>query len=171
MTEKLNSFWNELNRTGKCLNEEEWFRSIAYRLMNNVCLNIGKNSYRITECEFYYSDIDHTDPYVHGETQQMTIGHLYLNKAGGLDITFGQEAFPAFGGILIRGIRNLETNQYINKISEIVSELFIALGNIVSEKGCIYLDEMKEGKIKIEKPVQSTRVGLKRKEEDKRQLF
>lgn len=171
MSNNLNSFWKELNRDGKYDNEEEWFRAIAYRLMNDLCLNVGKNSYRITECEFYYSDIDHSDPYIHSEEQQMTTGQLYLNKAGGLDITFGQEAFPAWGGILIRGIRNLETNEYINKITEVVSEVFVALGNIVGVRSCVYLGEIEKGKIQIEEPIQSTRVGLRRKEEDNENYF
>ncbi len=172
MSNKLKSFWKELNRDGKYPNEKEWFSAIAYRLMNDLCLNVGKNRYRITECEFYYLDRDeHEDPYVHGEPQQMTTGQLYYNRAGGLDITFGQEAHPTFGGILIRGIRNLETNEYINKITEIVSEVFVALGNIVEGKSCIYLGEIEEGKLKIEKPVESTRVGLRKKEEDNENYF
>jgi hypothetical protein len=169
MSNKLKSFWKELNREGKYGNEKEWFSSVAYRLMNDICLNVGKNRYRITECEFYYLDKDnHEDPYVHGEQQQMTTGQLYYNKAGGLDITFGNASYPTFGGILIRGIKNLETNQYINQITKIVSEVFIALGNIVKEKGCIYLSELEEGKIKIEKPIQSTRIGLREREDDKK---
>lgn len=171
MSNKLNSFWKELNQCSKHGNEKEWFYAIAYRLMNDLCLNIGKNHYRITECEFYYSDIDHPDPYIHGEPQQMTTGQLYYNKAGGLDITFGHETYLAWGGILIRGIRNLETNEYINQITKIVSELFVALGKIVEEKGCIYLSEIEEGKFKIEKPIESTRVGLKKKEDDTEKYF
>ncbi|WP_148041975.1 hypothetical protein [Hanamia caeni] len=96
----------------------------------------------------------------------MTTGQLYYNKARGLDITFGNASYPTFGGILIRGIKNLETNQYINQITKIVSEVFIALGNIVEEKGCIYLSELEERKIKIEKPIQSTRIGLREWEDD-----
>jgi hypothetical protein len=167
MSNKLNSFWKELNREGKYPNEKEWFSAIAYRLMNDLSLNVGKNCYRITECEFYYLDMDnHEDPYVHGEQQQMTTGQLYYNRAGGLDITFGNESYPAFGGILIRGIRNLETNEYINQITKIVSEVFMALGNIIEGKGCICLSELEEGKIKTEKPIQSTRVGLREREDD-----
>ena len=167
MSQKLKPFWKELKKSGNYAKHEEWFSAIAYRLMNDLSLNIGNRSYRITECEFYCLDTDHEDPYVHGEPQQMTTGQLYLNKAGGLDLTFGEKALPAFGGILIRGIRNLETDQYINKITEVVSELFMALGNIVQEKSCIYFEEVDEGKFTIEKPIQATRVGLKRKEDDK----
>lgn len=171
MPNKLNSFWKELNREGKYANEKEWFSAIAYRLMNDLCLNVGKNRYRITECEFYYSDIDHADPYIHGEPQQMTTGHLYFNKAGGIDITFGKEAYPAWGGILIRGIRNLDSNEYINQITKIVSEVFVALGNIVEEKGCIYLSEKEEGKFTVEEPIQSTRVGIRNREGDNENYF
>jgi len=171
MSNKLNSFWKELNREGKYGNEKEWFSAIAYCLMNDLCLNVGKNRYRITECEFYYSDIDHEDPYIHGEPQQITTGQLYYNKAGGLDITFGQETYPAWGSILIRGMRNLATNEYINQISKIVSEVFVALGNIVEGKACIYLSEIEEGKFKLEKPIVSRRVGLRKKEGDNENYF
>lgn len=162
----LSSFWNELNGKGEFSTQEEWFNSLANHLMNHLSLVVGKNRYRITECEFYYSDIDHKDPYVHCGDEQMTVGKLYLNKAGGLDITFGNPAFPAWGGILIRGIRNLKTNQYVNKITEIVAEVFAALDNIVLEKNGIYLAELEPEEINVEQPIQTTRVRLSKKKQD-----
>lgn len=171
MTDKLTSFWKELNGREKSFTEQQWFSSIANRLMNDLSLIVGKNSYRITECEFYYSDIDHPDPYIYGVSQQMTTGQLYLNRTGGLDITFGNDAYPAFGGILIRGIRNLNTNQYINKVTEIAAEVFVALGNIVIERNCIYLAELEPESVKIEEPIQTTRVRLTRQEPDKENFY
>ena len=166
MTDKLSAFWRELNGEGGFRTQEEWFCSLANHLMNHLCLVVGKNSYRITECEFYYRDHQHKDPYVHCGDQQKTTGKFYLNKAGGLDINFGNPAFSSWGGILIRGIRNLKTNQYTSKITEAVSEIFVALDNIVLERNCIYLAEVAPEDINVEQPIQTTRVGLRQKDPD-----
>jgi hypothetical protein len=145
---------------------EERFISLTNCLMNYLCLVVGNNAYRITECEIYYMDIEQQDCYVHCGEQQMTAGKLYLNKVGGLDITFGNANIPSWGGILIRGIRNLTTNQYFNKITEIVSEIFNALGNVIIHKNGIYLRELMPGQIEIKQPIQTSRVGLTKKEQD-----
>jgi hypothetical protein len=168
MTHHLLSFWHELTNQGLDRTPQQWFDALAYQLMNNLRLTAGRSSYRITECEFYYSDIDHADPFIHAEPQQMTAGQLYLNKAGGLDITFGNAAYPAFGGILIRGIRNLETGKYINQITKITAEMFRALGNILQERGGIYLEDAYTGAFTEEKPIQTTRVGLQEEKDGDR---
>jgi hypothetical protein len=163
---ELIRFLNEINGKGNFINDEEKFASLTNCLMNYLCLVVGKTAYRITECEIYYMDIEHQDPYVHCGDEQLTAGKLYLNKAGGVDITFGNPNYPAWGGILIRGIRNLKTNQYINKITEIVAEIFKSLGNIILHDNRVFLAELEPGQIKVEKPIQSTRVGLTKKEPD-----
>lgn len=159
-------FWNELTMNKIFDTPEEWFKSLANRLMNDLCLMVGKNTYRVTECEFYYKDAVHSDPYIHQAPLQQTTGKIYLNKAGGLDITFGNLDLHAWGGILIRGIRNLETNNCVNQITKIVEEIFSALGNIILEKNCVHLAEMPAGAVTVEQPIQSTRVRLTRKEHD-----
>jgi hypothetical protein len=103
---------------------------------------------------------------VHGEKKQLTAGELYLNKAGGLDITFGDPDIPIFAGILIRGIRNLKTDEYISKIQKIVSEAFAGLGNIITGENGIYLRELTSGQVNIEQPFQTTRIGLTKSEAD-----
>jgi len=175
----MNTDKNEMNQSGQLINflneisdkvsfnsVEERFNSHTSCLMNYLYLAVGKNAYRITECEIYYMDIEHRDPYVHCGEQQMTAGNLYFNKAGGLDITFGNANLPAFAGILIRGIRNLKTNEYTNKITEIVAEVFDSLGNIITEENGIYLRELIPGQIKTEEPIRTTRIGLTRREDD-----
>ena len=134
--------------------------------MNYLALGVGKNIYRITECEIYYYSSDHADPYVHQGAEQLTSGKLYLNKVGGLDITFGNADIPAYGGILIRGILNLKTKEYISQVQKITSELFVALGNIITEENGIHLRELASGQINAEQPIQSTRIGLTKKSED-----
>ena len=163
----LNKFQDEINGGGKFNSDEERFASLTNCLMNYLCLVVGKNAYRITECEIYYMDIDHQDPYVHCGDEQMTAGKLYLNKAGGVDITFGNPNYPAWGGILIRGILNLRTNQYINKITEVVAEIFKSLGNIILQDNRIFLTDLQQGQIKVQQPFQTTRVGLVKKEFDR----
>lgn len=171
MTPKLAAFRNDLNSKDENITCEQWFTSLAYRLMNDLCLMVGNSRYRITECELYYHGDGHKDVYIHGEDPQLEMGHLYLNKAGGLDITFGNKEKKIHGGILIRGIRNLETKKYINKITHITNEIFLALGNIVEGKRCICLLEAAPEDYKPEQPIQSTRVGLKRKDQDKDNYF
>lgn len=167
----LIEFLNELSDKASFNSNEERFNSMTNRLMNYLCLAVGKHTYRITECEIYYMDIEHQDGYVHCGEEQMTVGKLYYNKAGGLDITFGNANIPSFGGILIRGVRNLNTNEYINQITKIVSEVFNSLGNIITEENGIYLREVKPNQIEVETPIQSTRIGLRRQEDDADNFF
>lgn len=145
---------------------DAWFEAIATHLMNRCALRVGISCFRITECEVYYHAPGHEDPYVHGaiykDSGQQTIGHLYLNKAGGLDLTFGHA--PAYGGVLIRGIRNLETNEYTNQITGVVKELFRALGDITVGASCLELVE--GGVYKKLDVARSQRVGLKHRQED-----
>lgn len=156
---------------------EDWFDKLATCLMNYLVLQVGENSYRIVECEIYYNDknrIDgkksiHPDPYVHGEDQQLTYGKLYLNKVGGLDITFGSEKQKIYGGILIRGIRKLFTEEYTSQVTKITGQFFAGLGTILEETKPTRLHNVKkgyheEGLTKI--PVKSIRIGLRKREDD-----
>src|SRR5205085_8136028 len=83
MSTYIDQFWNELTHKKSSINHEEWFTSLANILMNHLHLVVGNNTYRITECEFYYMDYDHQDGFVHCGDEQMTAGKLYLNKVGG----------------------------------------------------------------------------------------
>lgn len=170
-SDSLLRFLNEINHKGHFNNNSEFFASLVYNLMNNLCLVVGKNAYRITECEIYYMDSTHPDPYVHCGNEQLTSGHLYLNNNGGLDITFGNANNPTWGGIFIRGIRNMETNEYINKPTEITAEVFKALGNIIVNQNRIYLAEFQSGQVRPEIPFQTTRVELEKKEHDPENFF
>jgi hypothetical protein len=164
---QLLRFLNEINGNIKFNSLDERFNSITSCLMNYLYLTVGRTSYRITECEIYYFDAEnHSDPYVHRGIPQQSAGKLYLNKAGGLDITFGDANLHVFAGILIRGIRNLQTNEYTNKITEIVSKVFDSLGNIITGENGIYLRELAPEQIKIEEPTRTTRIGLTKSEED-----
>ncbi len=165
-SDSLLRFLSELNHKGQFTTNEQFFDSLTYNLMNNLCIVVGRNAYRVTECEIYYMDSAHPDPYTHCGDEQLTSGHLYLNKTGGLDITFGNPNGPAWGGILIRGMRNLGTNEYINNPRKVVEEIFKGLGNIIVNQNPVYLAELQPGKLKIETPLKTTRVELNREKHD-----
>lgn len=107
---------------------EEDFARIANELMNSWVLTVNKTYYRITEIEFYCKSVKDDgpikDPYTHGHDEQLKSGTWYFHGSG-IDLTFGCEEY--YGGILIRGIYNLETQDYIkgplNSITEILSNL------------------------------------------------
>ena len=159
-------FWNDLTSGSQFPTANDWFESLADTLMNDMILHVGGSRFRITECEFYYYDEDHPDVYVHQSDAQMSAGQLHLNKAGGFDITFGNKNYPAWGGILIRGMRNLESNEYHSRVTDIVTIILRALDNIVLNKGCVWFSAANPANFEPESPVSSTRVGLRKKEED-----
>jgi 3-methyladenine DNA glycosylase Mpg len=149
---------------------EKWFDEIAYQLMNYYCLKVGDSEYRITECEIYYNDKEspdsvHPDPFVHGELQQLTNGNIYFHGLG-IDLTFGSEEQRIFGGILIRGIRNLdETKKHTSGPYNLIVELFSAFGNVLKKKPSFFI-EAKELADLVEKPIKAARFGLNKKIEN-----
>lgn len=83
------------------------FKSIADTLLNYTCLCVNEHVYRLTEIEFYYYQaVQHPDEYVHKSPYQLCNGGWYFHWAG-IDITIGNEATAAYGGVLIRGIMPL----------------------------------------------------------------
>lgn len=134
---------------------EKWFDEIANQLMNYYCLKVGDSEFRITECEIYYREMGgpHNDVYVHTEKPQLTLGQLYLNKAGGFDITFGKDLDNdkenIYGGILIRGVRNIKTGERFNKITKIVIEFFDKIGNIIDENRTISINKINNELLKM----------------------
>jgi hypothetical protein len=165
----LAEFWRVINGGFEFKTLEEKFSTLAHYLMNNLCLVVADQSYRIIELEIYYHDSKkHPDPYVHCDKKQLVAGKWYFNGAG-LDITFGDYEKKIYGGILIRGIRKLGENPYyISGPSNVLKEIFSNIGDIFSCKGSIYLRELNQDIIQaIEtEPIQAVRIGLKKKEED-----
>ena len=103
------SDWPSLLRKREPL--DDWFTSIAERLLNVSRLRVGPQSYRLVEIEFYYWSDEHPDPFAHRDPIQFDIGHWYFHRTHGvyrggsfkgLDLTFGHD--DASGGILIRGL-------------------------------------------------------------------
>lgn len=135
----------------------EWFTSIADELMNKWSLRVDKIEYRLTEIEFYFFDADyHPDPYVHKNDRQLSNGQWYFHGSG-LDITFGDKSRKAYGGILIRGIQNVDTEEYINGSLKLLSEIFKQFGMVSSHSNDFGLAKAKHA---VAEPVACPRVGL-----------
>lgn len=107
------------------LNEEEIeneFDKISDTLLNKYILYINNIPHQLIEIEFYLNSENHPDVFTHGNELQKQLGGLwYFHKSGnsyksgnykGLDITMATEG--SYGGILIRGIINLETGVVID---------------------------------------------------------
>ncbi|MDD5401362.1 MAG: hypothetical protein PHQ93_09270 [Sulfurimonas sp.] len=91
------------------------FNKIANYLLNCVELQVKTKKYEFTEIEFYYYSDDHKDCALHGDELQKTSNGWYVHNKGrgGIDITFGN--CDNFGGILIRGIKEVKSDgKYID---------------------------------------------------------
>ena len=99
----------------------KYFKELAEFILKESCIQAGDISYRIMECEFYFYSTNHPDPFVHAiskpdnkyaKHKQGKSGEWYFHDSGlGLDITIGNESANIYGGILIRGLRKLDTNE------------------------------------------------------------
>jgi hypothetical protein len=91
------------------------FRAIAELLLGRATLYAAGRPHRFTELEMYWSGFAHVDPFTHGDPLQQQRGAWYFHRAGqryrggtykGLDVAFGCPG--AYGGILVRGIQQLD---------------------------------------------------------------
>lgn len=79
---------------------------MAAILLQQLVLRVGTRRYRLADVEFYLRSGAHPDPFVHGDAEQRQCGRWYYNRAGGLDLTFGNGTDT--GGILLRGLMRLD---------------------------------------------------------------
>lgn len=110
---------------------ESSFQEIAHALLNQTQLLIRNENFKLMEIEFYFDNgSTFQDPYIHGDDRQKTTNNWYFHRKGegysdgkikGLDLTFGNN--PTLGGILLRGIENLHTGEYIDGPSRIVNKI------------------------------------------------
>ena len=133
------------------------FASLANQLINQYILKVNNTEYRFTELEFYYYEPEkHEDQYVHKNDQQLSSGKWY-HHGSGLDITFGNKSKGAFGGILIRGIKDLNNGKYIDGSLNVVTEVFshfTDVNEIYNKFGLV------EKSLPLEKPIRAQRIGL-----------
>ncbi len=199
---------------------ENQFLALADKLFNHYVLVTPAAKYRLTEIEFYYTNIcseeieipdhfpleagipymledfhqtgfPHPDPYTHGFGNQHKSDYWYLHSNGnslkngnykGLDLTIGNEGEFSFGGILLRGIRNISGGDYINGPSKVVDRIMkdlkktsindmadILTFSVLDKNNEIYLSEytIDDSAYKREVAIQTTRFGLKNKLDEK----
>lgn len=133
------------------------FARIAEELMNKWIIMAGSNEYRIAELEFYYNSDSHPDWYSHKHELQKTREKWYFHPSG-IDITCGNGT--AYGGILIRAICNIKTDEYFYGPLKLLTELFNTIPNILSLENTFGLIHYKDGKLKHEVPIPAPRIGL-----------
>lgn len=137
---------------------EDNFQRIANDLLNNWVLKVEDALFRIAEIEFYYKSENHIDSYIHGHELQRQKGKWYFHGSG-IDITFGNE--KSFGGILIRAMVNIQSNEYFYGPLVCVQELFRNFPAIFNTGINFGLIPAKNGQLSFEKLIQAPRVGLK----------
>ena len=162
------------------------FDKIAKVLLNETELITKENSYRIREIEFYYHSDNHTDFYCHKNERQKKSNRLYFHrfknpdkyerlKQKGIDITIGNGK-SIYGGILIRAIENIKTNEILTGIGNITNQIINEIGGtsviqdiynsnktIFDSSAPIYLKSFLDNGLKIFK---KHRQGLNLKKED-----
>lgn len=98
-----------LSSSGKSYAESyfDYFKRITEILMNNCVVSKGDNRYEIVEIEFYLFTSDHQDVITY--PRKLSAGKWFFHQSG-VDLTFRSDE-KQFGGILIRGIRNIGTGK------------------------------------------------------------
>jgi hypothetical protein len=158
----------ELNLTITPGNEQSEFKRISKDLMTKWLIKAGGKEYQIVEIEFYYRDQnEHKDPYVHQTDEQLTCGKWYFNGFG-LDITCGNKDNYIYGGILIRGVKSFDKENYISGPSNVLKELFSQYDAFTEEKSIYIIKADKEFELKSYEPFASKRIGLTKKQEDEK---
>lgn len=91
------------------------FFRMAELLLNGTTLRVAGVPHRFTEIEMYVNGLGHRDTFTHGDSMQKKGGSWYFHRTAGqyrsgtykgLDIAIGNE--DLFGGVLIRGVEQLE---------------------------------------------------------------
>jgi hypothetical protein len=140
------------------------FDQIAQYLFQDCQIYIGDAKYQLTEIEFYYYDAEkHPDSYAHKNDVQLDLGNWYFHGSG-LDITFGNRSKKIYGGILIRGVKNLITNEYI---SGPINALRAMMRNFQSVTEAYQMQLVEGEPIKISSIIKSSRIGLNPKRDQK----
>lgn len=99
-----------LTKKSETQSYSEYFNEIAELLMNKCVIAKGNVKYEIVEIEFYLYTPDHQD--VIAYPRELSAGQWFFHPSG-VDLTF-ESSSDKFGGILIRGIRNvLNENDYV----------------------------------------------------------
>lgn len=152
--------------------------TIADLLQNRLVLRSGSSIYRITELEMYYWNRGHQDPYIHREREQQEHGKWFFNNADCLDLTFGSKEHNTWGGILLRGLRQLGSTlsyasvshgeePYIAGPRNVLRELVANMDGVFTglPQG-LFLEGLSTGILEVQQPWRVARYGLKAKADD-----
>lgn len=133
-----------VNETSDSIQLECGFNAVANLLLLQSNLMVADKAYQLLDVEFYfYNEKIHPDPYSHSfqyassvRKKQSVTGSWYFHRftgiskythtRRGLDITYGDGTKERYGGILIRGIKNLQDGRTISGPSRVVSEIILA---------------------------------------------
>ena len=175
-----------INEHNKKEDYQSDFDRIAKVLLNQTELVTQKNFYRIREIEFYYYSAEHTDFYCHRNDRQLKNNSLYFHrfkdpekyvrlKQKGIDITMGNGK-TIYGGILIRAIENIKTNEIFTGIGKLTNQVINDIGgtfaiqdiynagkSIFDSSALIYLKSVSDNGLRIFK---KRRQGLNLKKDD-----
>jgi hypothetical protein len=104
----------------------QFFNKIADYILLHSLLQINENQYKIVEMEFYFFGENHKDGYTHDHDLD---GGMWRAHNSGIDITLAGES-SEYGGILLRSIKNISDNTYINGPRKVLFEIIKNLGNV-----------------------------------------
>lgn len=107
---------------------EDQFDQTAMELFNKYVLRTPKADYRLLEIEFYFNSepLNHKDEYTH--KHDFEAGY-WRSHNGGLDITLTGEN-GGHGGILVRSIKRLSDNKFINGPRRVLTTILQDLGSV-----------------------------------------
>lgn len=96
----------------KIINEsEEEFEGIAGQLFNNYAIQNHDSTYRIVDVEFYWNSSNHKDNSTYNRKHVNPNQGEWFFHYSGVDIALKNEDTGGYGGILIRGIYDIENDK------------------------------------------------------------
>lgn len=108
--EELVKLLSVLNEKSTPSDIESTFKMIADLLLSKCYIHTDNGDYRLLEIEFYFYNNNHKDNITINRTENA--GMWWLHDWG-VDISFESEEDKYYGGILVRSIANLKTNEVI----------------------------------------------------------
>lgn len=109
MNATIKTLTNYLNYEGLVNDYDNFFEKIAIVLMNDFVITKKENQYQIVEIEFYLFTPEHPDIITYPRSTEA--GKWFFHQSG-VDLTFLSKQ-DIFGGILIRGLKDLKSGKLI----------------------------------------------------------
>jgi len=150
-----------LKVTEQSPNLEKQFEQMARTLFQEfgITNRYGKR-YTLVDIEFYFLSLWHQDFFTYGRDEQQNFG-VWLKHPSGMDLAFGDRDQGNYGGILLRGIREVDGKQEFRNGPLTVRNILSQMNHTVTSKT---LNESirlyRKGKTKDKLVLVSGRVGL-----------